>query len=129
MTDQTTRETTEVRTAGRELDALVAEKVMGWKRYGRRNSGTWTAPGGFNASAGSWPTYSTDIAAAWEVVEAMQKKAWVTEVSADCFVDGRPAGFTAHCWYDDDSRHYATADTAPLAICRAALQAMEARHG
>lgn len=68
------------RTAGRELDAEIAEKVMGChvKRH-RSSSGIWlydlVVPGGVNcidfvepdAPWSSCPRYSTDIAAAWQV--------------------------------------------------------------
>lgn len=72
------------------------------------------------------PEYSTDIAAAWEVVEKLRGRKWFVEVTVR----------TPH--YDDvevvlcrgfDNRlpvkpsHYAVADTAPLTICRAALSA------
>ena len=48
---------------GRELDALVVEKVMGWKWL----SGNPWAP-------------STDIAAAWEVLEKMRERGYTVEV-------------------------------------------------
>lgn len=51
---------------GREMDALIAEKVMGWSQ----------TPEGFYEmdSVGRMtilPKFSTDIAAAWEVVEEL----------------------------------------------------------
>ena len=67
--------------AGRELDALVAEKVMGWYRKdGPPPDGggdRWLfepEPGDRefsfeHAEYGTLPHYSTDIAAAWEVAE------------------------------------------------------------
>lgn len=56
-------------TVGRELDLLVAEKVFGWERSGKDGYGTpyWIAPGGGYHSGA--PNYSTDIAAAWLVVD------------------------------------------------------------
>jgi hypothetical protein len=49
----------------REKDALVAEKVMGWRRFeGRWTFGADNEPRGI---ASECPCYSTDIAAAWEV--------------------------------------------------------------
>lgn len=74
--------------AGRELDALVAEKVMGWERklvtVSRRSTGgditSWSIEAlvfgdrihALNASdqpcnVDAMPKFSTDIAAAWEV--------------------------------------------------------------
>lgn len=57
--------------AGRELDALVAEKIMGWSNCHRE--GDW---GYFGRPFGGptdfrIPNYSTDISAAWEVMEKM----------------------------------------------------------
>lgn len=58
---------------GRELDALVAEKVMGLpKPYETRPGGDWV----YNVQDSFVPVrtlkrYSTDISAAWEVVEKM----------------------------------------------------------
>ena len=127
--------------AGPELDALVAEKVMGlewreWIPYG--------APQGWfpkDAPTLNWrdekdraydppedkadlPAYSFDIAAAWEVVEKLDL-AWWPEI-------GR---MTDGSWYceicrgaDEPSKVgwplRAVASEAPLAICRAALKAV-----
>lgn len=68
---------------GRELDALIAEKVMGWNKFTSHPEG-WTdvgegpwfiIPGEIKCEAvrsDEIPAYSTDIAAAWEVVEKMR---------------------------------------------------------
>lgn len=122
--------------AGRELDALVAEKVMGciisfkgW-RYGRCGcddtkgpSHMWTP----DHETYEWPApYSTDIAAAWEVVEKMGNwhgfdfAIWKKEVGewrAGWFEDG---------WEGLEGRADATAESAPHAICLAALKAVGA---
>ena len=92
--------------AGHELDALVAEKVMGW------------APG----ERGT-PAFSTSIAAAWEVVEKMRAdKLSVT-------LTGYWEGSTGKWWVNvlDNVETVATVrtDTAPHAICLAALKAVE----
>jgi hypothetical protein len=53
---------------GRELDALIATKVMGWHHVERLKSGYV----GTSKDNNAWvplPNYSTDIAAAWLVVE------------------------------------------------------------
>lgn len=63
--------------AGRELDALVAEKVMGWTWD---ENTAWSPTGSRNARVADgdlwwWlPPYSTDIAAAWEVVERIRER-------------------------------------------------------
>jgi hypothetical protein len=119
--------------AGRELDALVAEKVMGWTLCDRVAMGWGDGPPVFatgedpyddtaRPSRQDWRP-SEDIAAAWEVVENWRNRCngegvvllswhseeWVCELG----IWGVESGF----------RH-APADTAPLAICRAALLAV-----
>ena len=111
--------------AGREMDALVAEKVMGW----RMMRGHWVPPEAapetnILACPTSTYRYSTDIAAAWEVVEKVN----LLEPYGDTlWKDQRGWVFGVH---DVDGAGYAyedvtvIADTAPLAICRAALKAV-----
>jgi hypothetical protein len=53
---------------GRDLDALVAEKVMGWKW---NDESAWLGDSKWSRTHGDpWnflPHYSTDIAAAWDI--------------------------------------------------------------
>src|SRR3990172_8418422 len=65
--------------AGRELDALVAEKVMGWTITAWASGEPWgnreifePSGRGPHRKAAHVPTYSTDIAAAWEVVQKLE---------------------------------------------------------
>lgn len=116
---------------GRELDALVAEKVMGWPPIGEgepyrlhQHRGGVIAngiPQRFNSGVIplTWQP-STDIAAAWQVVEAMRPEYgfWIDGDDGYIveFQHGMP-GMT-------DYRHgRAFAPTAPEAICKAALLA------
>ena len=61
--------------AGRELDALIAEKVMGLNPH-------WLGDGievnilSIGESGIEVPRFSTDIAAAWEVVEKLEGDGW-----------------------------------------------------
>jgi hypothetical protein len=88
--------------AGRELDALVAEKVMGWN---------------FQRSA-----FSTDIASAWEVVEKLQALEYTF---INLLWDGQ--GWDIEMGQDGHDISCDTyADTFPLAICLAALKAVDA---
>ena len=99
--------------AGPDLDALIAETVMGLAR-GR-----------------PVPPYSTDIAAAWTVVEAMIRKDGIyfgcphfKHKHQNLASLGYPEG--TECWYcvlntKQLNKIVLCADTAPLAICRAAL--------
>jgi hypothetical protein len=112
--------------AGRELDALVAERVMG---HGIPHP--HQPPDGLPHER---PHYSTDIASAWEVVAQMGRNGWpLYEVGALVTLgeasqhDSRAA--FAQTWPPSWIR--AGANSAPLAICRAALKAVgvsERRH-
>lgn len=103
--------------AGPELDAAVAEHVMGRVVDPPRfpNDRTRILRDDAGCVDGLVPPFSTDIAAAWKVVEALTNhpgyEFWFTleqmyEQWIASFVFGDPG---------------AKADTAPLAICRAAL--------
>ena len=118
--------------AGRCLDAWVARDVMGLEPV------LFDEPyGGLGKPAGrrGWyippvhpvEYYSTDIAAAWEVVERSSlslvktKEGWLAgqyDLEEE-YLDVEFGVIDGHF-----SRGYATADTAYLAICRAALKAV-----
>ena len=95
--------------AGLELDALVAERVMGYVStllgytYGYKLVDV--------------PPFSADIASAWKVVENIHARGLIIRVSNgdgdsfDCDILGTEGHVSAETW--------------PLAICRAALKAME----
>lgn len=119
--------------AGPELDALVAEKVMGWK-WNIRNGVCYAEHDTFNAPD-CWPAFSpsTDIAAAWEVMEklvsmdfdvdvAMSSKV-ANDYSKRCYCHFQ-AGDDNAPWKENFKLAQAWALTAPLAICRAALKAV-----
>jgi hypothetical protein len=114
--------------AGREMDTLMAEKVVGW---------TVITIIGFNDEDSLWlsrdgqhlflsdfgmplllPRYSTDIAAVWEVVEKID--------------NGRRDRYPT-IWHDKSSDLWVCefgtiqgrwSETIPLAICTAALKAV-----
>ena len=101
----------------RELDAQVATEVMGWVVNGDAyvtEAVTMTE---------AWqliPEFSTDIAAAWLVVEKMVADGYEVHIvvsseenSVAMFPPGKAIG------------EYALEKTLPLAICRAALAAAE----
>lgn len=103
---------------GRDLDALVAEKVMGLK--GPLANFWYETENGMHACL---PAYSTDIAAAWEVMEELKSIGSMVQVF-----------FSIGTWRVSWRRQndppsitlYATAGAAPHAICLAALQAVGA---
>lgn len=100
---------------GRELDILIAEKVMGWTAIGDEFD-----DGEFQEFLDKHP-YSTDIAAAWEVVLGTG------------LLDTMYLSKNAHTdlWgvyeiyheISDGVSPFAEGDTAPHAICLAALKA------
>lgn len=58
--------------SSREQDAIVAEKVMGWRKIERGElKGQLEMPCKDGYCWFSLPHFSTDIAAAWEVAEAL----------------------------------------------------------
>lgn len=136
---------------GRELDALVAERVMGWKwvkipDFSREKQlgVRWNRIRALCPPCGNPPAdmrektidtghlkpFSTDIAAAWLVLERMKSMGWEVSVTWENWNEcpGEPLEY---CWsaeynyYTNDERDFrqafAQADTAPLAICRTAL--------
>ena len=137
--------------AGRELDALVAEKVMGWKwpddrcpicgwKYevsvdkGCVPDNCSLRPAPEIRECDKYGAYSTDIAAAWKVVEKLVNSGWCVGLLFDdnghwaLATDG-----TQNVPLGDGPEDIATTffiekelwcDTAPLAICRAALKAV-----
>ena len=123
-----TREEIERMPAGREMDRLIAEKVMGWKSDGSHSSDGLPIYHTYqNGSRDVWLRDwkpSSDIAAAWQVAEKLRNE-WGS-------FDLR-AGLQWFCWSDVDNRIAgevvaASADTASLAICRAALIEMLLRQ-
>jgi hypothetical protein len=127
--------------AGPELDALVAEKVMGWQNVQSADRLVWLGwppgvpmvlnyPNGYSG-AENIPPYSTDIAAAWQVVEKMERTPFVWRCPKP--EEDRPqsgSGLTLRRAADGWTVAFqmrgrvGTGDTAPLAIVRAALFAL-----
>lgn len=113
--------------AGREMDALVAEKIFGLKTYWReevvRERGITNRQEtaviktlcvvSRTALFVQAYYYSTNIAAAWEVVERNRGEAFTLLKSP---IHG---GYFASFVHKDEESVFA--HTAPLAICRAAL--------
>lgn len=103
--------------AGREMDALIFEYVFKKEESAslRDEHGnlrrSWTDAYGFEGS-----DYSTDISAAWEVLERLKAISGVT-----IGIRVHPtAGYSVNI-YQLGINYWPTEDTLPLAICRAAL--------
>lgn len=122
---------------GPELDALVAEKVMGWERAQARcrecsslaERWIWKKNGQYVADASGECRYSpsSSIREAWEVVEHMSKTTkeyWTIEYfSTGALVVFDYEGGRDLPWVAGE--HRASEDTAPHAICLAALKAVD----
>lgn len=108
--------------AGAELDALIAEKVMGWTRdvdedgdfFGYLGKG---APWGIDMD--DWHP-STDIAAAMQVDAEMESRDYHSSHNRGS------SGRWRVVFARSDIRGEAVAPTLPLGICRAALKALAA---
>ncbi len=124
--------------AGRELDALVAEKVMGFG-FDVVSGPTWserrtydsydrllvcTSADGRTVYSNDLLRYSMDVAAAFLVVDRWRKRGDGFQLDSLGF-----RGEEWRCGFMDASNggmeiHFAEAATAPLAICKAALAAV-----
>ncbi len=123
--------------AGEELDKLVAENVFGWRWVENSRKAKGFACTGLagdicateeqfkkwdkdNSKDKGWvnptiPSYSTDLAAAWKVVERFTRYS----------IEKWPEGIVCCVQFGEgDFIKSAIADTAPLAICRVALKAV-----
>lgn len=111
-------------TPGRELDALVAEKVMGWTKLEGRWARIFPGVEGDTICAnldGSIPSYSTDIAAAWQVVvEKFVNDGFRIHYDINYGVERR----TGWSVVINGIVYHEFSNTAPLAICLAALKAV-----
>ena len=101
---------------GHELDALIAEKVMGIPRQWSEAASTWRPE--------ALPRYSTDIAAAFEVAAKLEEQEFALQLwhSEKNDIPGWYAHFTGKYWissgYEGEK-----GETAAHAICLAALTA------
>lgn len=137
--------------AGRELDRFIAERVMGWRWFqwpGLRPGFPVMQPPeqwGIHTEEAvakyavidcddsppdRLPHYSTDISAAWEVVEKLTARGFQVTIErnhaqSSCRVLSHPS---VPCPVDapwpEHSFQYADTQSAPLVICRAALEAI-----
>ena len=96
--------------AGRMLDVRVGMEVMGVleKDFAYRDGPAY---------------YSTDIAAAWEVLEKMKPAVDAIQLSWTPADDDYPVRW--QCCMVVGPNYFGEAETAPLAICLAALKVVE----
>ncbi len=101
----------------RELDALVAEKVMGYtnvRPLGDEHGTLIAHSPGACCDGHGVPQFSTDIAAAWHVVEKMRERRIHLELGSR--IDGS--------WLVSFGNLRAFDNSAPRAVCLAALKAV-----
>jgi hypothetical protein len=115
--------------AGLDLDAAIARRVFGapertpnawgYLEHGRQHVTKRPRP--------LYPPYSTDMAAAWRVVEHFAADGWNISLGKG----HGTAEWFANLYHPDDhpNDYEADADTMPLAICRAALAALGHAEG
>ena len=114
----------------REIDALVAEKVAGWTAIAESKINgalCGTKPDGERGYKYEVPRYSTDIAAAWQVVEKLMGDQYAYTFTLRQLTGRNAPG---KCWAvfkestaGKESEGYGP--DAPTAICLAALKAVE----
>jgi uncharacterized protein YerC len=99
--------------AGRELDKLIAEKILGWsaEKVGEIYE--------------DWYSPSKNIGDAWQVINKLKEKGFYTDIEMEsdfsyvvCVKDG-------YCDETISISVVSDAKTAPHAICLAALKAIE----
>lgn len=121
---------------GKELNALVAKEVMGWTTREKYVHGPLMHGGsmmllykgdGIPREGKTWSVEgfspSTDITAAWEVVE--KDDGWGHDWRLERIMGSSKSWSCRARRVDDGKEFYAMAETAPHAICLAALQAVE----
>lgn len=117
----------------REIDSLIATKVMGWKILTCKGIKIIAPPDYdgpdmmINADIKVIPSYSTDISAAWQVVEKMQEYGYILMLDATTTSEY----YISFVGLKDGSHisFFGNANTAPMAICRAALKCVGVEVG
>jgi len=117
-----------------EIDREIAEKVMGWllEIDGEAGRDWWRDKSGYKQWEYTWHP-STDIAQAFQVVEKMREQdywfsiVYKTEMSRDGERELPPAWWARFRCVQGGTRPdgYDHADTPEMAICKAALRAVE----
>jgi hypothetical protein len=128
--------------AGPALDRLIAERVLGKAvslcdgtgHSGSESCGeyghvvTYTEDGISRSWWAHMPPYSTAISSAWRVVARMADLGWWVDIDSSPVTDDTATGPWAVCFVVQrtDTIGSGGAHHAPLAICRAALAALDA---
>jgi hypothetical protein len=108
--------------SNKEIDFLIAEKVLNWhlRPFFNSNSSGWYKEDGYYSGKNE-NTFkpSTDIGSAWEIIKYLNENDYVVTITAatnthtEVSIERTPSGFEVGL---------VTAETAPMAICLGALQ-------
>ncbi len=118
--------------AGRELDALVAEKVMGWERCSSPMQSRddprllgWDTGNPNIYGTQILPCFSTDIKGVWYVVEKLRDSGdWCCITIESDYAYLWAVKMTPHLSKDHRPTVIVEDEDLPVAICRAALMAV-----
>lgn len=117
--------------AGEQLDAMVAGCVMGWSPTAENGNGYWMI-GNNELKHFNECRFSTDISAAWQVVEKMKSLGysfgtWDCTSLSSVPHPGAAFAMSVYAPTMQDARGglISCGRTIPLCICRAALMAIE----
>lgn len=102
----------------RDINKLIASKIFGYEI----KDDNIIKDGRYRTSI---PLYSQNIESAWQVVEKMRKDYdfWFELTTPESF------SLKTKCYFQlDDIEVSAVCETAPMAICKAALLAIEAKN-
>ena len=115
--------------AGTELDAIIAEQVMGWVRYDYEKEGTshreWIETGTVGKHYHACFHPSNDISTAWDVVIRLAERGYELGRVGKEFGEGFYLAQFFHGRTYGQACPHARGMTAPLAICRAAWKAVQ----
>lgn len=144
MTDKLSRDEILTMEAGAGLDLLIAKHIFDWSDFNHDTLTGWWYGSSPDMRANPqepsgvvlkdrMPAFSTDIAAAWQVIEAviLNSNFDTFSIRSHDLLRRWGAGFWFYIWStelrekegDDVFIREANGNTAPLAICRAALLA------
>ena len=139
-----TREQIESEPAGPRMDNWIAEHAMEWTLGIDHNRSVWLdADGMFMCSLPAEGYYEDDedfhllhfhpsssIMAFWMVIDKLDRKEWDIQIVSDTEEEGKEWGVSFYHYSEADALEHgsATADTVPLAGCRARLLAMLERE-
>lgn len=112
--------------AGRELDSVIAEKLMAYQCTCNEPPGVVDCPIHNKDDRNVLLPYSTDIASAWQVIERLQQLNHITHLEIYCGITQTAYAISATVRGAEGHSFYGGASTAPLAICRAALNLINA---